>query len=191
MKTFYSAVALAVSLGVSGSALALQDRNRCTYGDVACGESLQAGDAWHGDNAIAASFGSFQHDYFITLDDPVILTGTLSNFVTGGANIGNLTLSFWVNPDGAIADDGNEFMIFSTPVNGSFTGSLLPADYAGLGNSFFYRVTGDVTGSTSGKYLIDVQVTAVPEPEVWATMALGLGLIGLQLRGRSVRKVTG
>lgn len=192
MNKFAAALALTLGLTVTGSAFAaLQDRNRCEYGSVACGDVLEAGDSWVGfNNILKADFESFQHDYFIWLDDPVVLSGTIMNFTGRGGDIDGLTLEFWVNPDGVIADDGNEFMIFSTPVNGSFTGSLVPADYAGLGNSFFYRVTGDVSGNVYGQYKIDVAVTAVPEPEVWATMALGLGLIGLRLRGRSERKVS-
>ena len=68
-----------------------------------------------------------------------------------------------------------------SPVAG---GSL--ATYTALSSGgYYFRVTADPTGAFGGLYLGAINVTAVPEPEVWAMMMIGVGLIGYQLRRKS------
>jgi hypothetical protein len=48
--------------------------------------------------------------------------------------------------------------------------------------SYYYAVTGMGTGSLGGFYTISSSVTAVPEPETYAMMMAGLGVMGLLLK---------
>jgi len=47
--------------------------------------------------------------------------------------------------------------------------------------NYFYVVTANAMGTLGGLYTF---TSAVPEAETWAMMAMGLGLVGLQLRRR-------
>jgi len=68
-------------------------------------------------------------------------------------------------------------------IGGLFNGGVT-ATYSGLtpGN-YFLQVTGNPTGSMGGVYVghIFANVTPVPEPEVWAMMLIGFGLIRYRL----------
>lgn len=48
--------------------------------------------------------------------------------------------------------------------------------------NYYYAVTGMGTGSLGGFYTISSSVTAVPEPETYAMMMAGLGVMGLLLK---------
>lgn len=63
----------------------------------------------------------------------------------------------------------------STSVNQTFTVS--PGNY-------YYQVTGSIDGLLGGSYLLSSSVTPVPEPEMYAMLLAGFGLIGFSLRRR-------
>ncbi|UJP05228.1 MAG: FxDxF family PEP-CTERM protein [Nitrosomonas sp.] len=65
----------------------------------------------------------------------------------------------------------------STAVNQTFT--------IGPGN-YYYQVTGNINGTLGGSYLLSSSITLVPEPETYAMLLAGLGLIGFSLRRRAV-----
>lgn len=50
--------------------------------------------------------------------------------------------------------------------------------------SYFYKVTGQVDGPVGGSYLLSSSLVPVPEPETYALMFAGLGVIGLLMRRR-------
>ena len=59
-----------------------------------------------------------------------------------------------------------------------------------LGNSsangkLYLYVNGFSTGSEGGSYTGAITVSPVPEPEIWAMMLVGAGLVGFRLRHRS------
>jgi hypothetical protein len=49
----------------------------------------------------------------------------------------------------------------------------------------YLNVSGFTTGSAGGIYSGAISVSPVPEPEVWAMMLVGAGLVGFRLRNRS------
>lgn len=49
---------------------------------------------------------------------------------------------------------------------------------------YYYQVTGDTTGSVGGFYSITSTVTPVPEPETYAMLLAGLGVVGSLYRRR-------
>ena len=56
---------------------------------------------------------------------------------------------------------------------------------AGLtGGSYYYQITGNATGSTGAFYSITSSVTPVPEPETYAMLLAGLGVVGSLYRRR-------
>lgn len=64
----------------------------------------------------------------------------------------------------------------STAVNQTFT--INPGNY-------YYQVTGNIDGLLGGSYLLSSSVTPVPEPEIYAMLLAGFGLIGFSLRRRA------
>jgi len=71
------------------------------------------------------------------------------------------------SPDAVVGSVGIDDMVHSW-------GSLAAGDY-------YYVVTANAMGALGGAYTF---TSAVPEAETWAMMAMGLGLVGLQLRRR-------
>ena len=59
-----------------------------------------------------------------------------------------------------------------------------------LTNSYAFVVSGSPVGS-SGSYSLDASITAVPEPETYAMMLAGLGLLGFAARRRKTNNFTG
>ena len=59
---------------------------------------------------------------------------------------------------------------------------------AGLtSGSYYYQITGDANGSKGGFYSISSTVTPVPEPETYAMLLAGLGVVGSLYRRRKSR----
>lgn len=50
--------------------------------------------------------------------------------------------------------------------------------------SYYYQITGNATGSLGGFYSITSTVTPVPEPETYAMLLAGLGVVGSLYRRR-------
>jgi hypothetical protein len=51
--------------------------------------------------------------------------------------------------------------------------------------NYYFVVSGTGTGALGGQYVVGLTTTPVPEPETWAMVLAGLGLVGLQLRRKS------
>lgn len=95
--------------------------------------------------------------------------------------INNGTLSLFSDPDGDGAAGVNTQI--ATATFGDSTG-VLAYNNAAAG-SYYWAVAGDAVGSNGGVYLYSANTAAVvPEPETYAMMLAGLGLIGFIGRRR-------
>lgn len=103
-------------------------------------------------------------------------------------------LSFAYAPREGVAAASNGIEVFWNGVSkGVYTGNggsgnawnLYTMNLAGLGNTGELKFVAVGTSDSVGGSLDAVSVTAVPEPATLATMALGLGLIGLTRRRQS------
>lgn len=94
--------------------------------------------------------------------------------------INNGTLSLFSDPDGDGAAGVNTQL--ATTTFGDSTGSL--AYYNASAGSYYWAVTGDAVGSNGGVYLYAANTAVIPEPETYAMMLAGLGLIGFIGRRR-------
>ena len=68
----------------------------------------------------------------------------------------------------------------------AFDSTAVNTTFALPGGDYFYEVTGTINGVMGGSYLISSTVSAVPEPETYAMLLAGLGLVGFSLRRREV-----
>ena len=137
------------------------------------------------DSAEFASFSSavkhtFEHEYLFHLNGTVdALATAVSNDALTKFNIdGGKVELFMSNGDINYTNDVSmgSFAFDSTAVNSTFS-SLLAGDY-------YYQVTGAVIGNKGGGYQLFSEVSPVPEPETYAMLLAGLGLVGFMVRRR-------
>ncbi|HZX27551.1 MAG TPA: FxDxF family PEP-CTERM protein [Telluria sp.] len=85
------------------------------------------------------------------------------------SNIDGLSYVLWSGEDnlGTFAGD-----------NSTWTMTLPAGDYA-------IKVSGNANGTHGGSYGFDMQLAAVPEPETYAMLLAGLGLVGFAARRRN------
>lgn len=144
--------------------------------------------------SVTHAVGSFTDVFTFTL---TAASDTISSAValllpglTGGPSyaIDNGTLTLFSDPgnDGAAGVN----VALANTTYGSSTG-ILAYNNAAAG-SYFWAVSGDAVGSQGGVYLYAANTAAaVPEPETYAMMLAGLGLIGFIGRRRLTKGASG
>ena len=100
--------------------------------------------------------------------------------------IDNGTLSLFSDPDGDGAAGVNVALASTT--YGDSTG-ILAYNNAAVG-SYYWEVAGDAVGSNGGAYLYAANTAVIPEPETYAMMLAGLGLIGFIGRRRLAKSAS-
>lgn len=118
----------------------------------------------------------------MTVDFPFGGTGTFNVLLT--------TLSLISNPDGITTGlNGDETVIKA--VNSTDLGQSSNAITFALNAAqspsgpMFLSVIGLANGTLGGIYSGSIYAVPVPEPETWAMMLIGAGLVGFRLRNRS------
>jgi len=116
--------------------------------------------------------GIFQDVYSFTLADPGSLSGNIGAVNVGVYNIAGLTVTL---QDSSFAVIGSD----NTPLDGFSFGSLAAGNYA-------LNVLGFATGSQGGLYAggMIAQTAPVPEPETYALLLAGLGVVGFMASRR-------
>lgn len=108
-----------------------------------------------------------------------ILAVGVTNDAPGVFDISGASASLYQNNGNANFSDDvlvGGFNFDSTAITQTF-------DAIGIG-SYFYKVSGHVDGPFGGSYLLSSHIVPVPEPETYAMLLAGLGLIGFSLRNR-------
>jgi len=131
--------------------------------------------------SVTHDVGSFSDVFTFSLTG---LSDTISSAVSlllpgldGGASsyeINNGTLSLWSDPEGDGA--GGADVQLATTTFGDANGVLAVNNVAA--GSYYWTVAGDAVGSKGGVYLYSANTAPVPEPETYAMMLAGLGLLG-------------
>lgn len=133
-------------------------------------------------NTITGTGVAFQDDYLFTLTpDATFSSITLSIDLTGGVfsiDPGSFTSQLW---------SGGQLIAAATTsfVNGGAQALIQSLSIAA--GSYDLRVLGTTTGSAGGSYFgnMNVVVNPVPEPETYAMLMAGLGLLGFMARRRN------
>lgn len=87
-------------------------------------------------------------------------------------NIDNLSYTLWSGSNNLGTFSGN---------NETFVNTLAAGDYT-------IKVMGNANGVAGGTYGIAMQMAAVPEPETYAMLLAGLGLVGFMSRRRKTNE---
>lgn len=134
----------------------------------------------HASVLLGKNTGSFDHVFTFNLGswNDLVSIAVTNDF--GKFNIDGGSLRLWkeTSVDGNYTNDLSlgSFAFDSLSVGADF-GNMRPGNY-------YYEITGTVIGTKGGSYTVDSYITPVPEPETYAMLLAGLGLIGCSLRRR-------
>ena len=125
----------------------------------------------------------FDHPEVGTFTDTVtfsITAGDLSssanplNVMLGGQNVSNI--------------DGLEYTIWSGAESmGTFAGNNTTWTQSLAAGDYVVKISGNANGSFGGTYGFAMQLAPVPEPQTYAMLLAGLGLVGFAARRRSAK----
>lgn len=97
------------------------------------------------------------------------------NVMLGGENVSNI--------------DGLEYTIWSgATAMGTFAGNNTTWTQSLAAGDYVVKITGNANGSSGGSYGLAMSLVPIPEPETYAMLLAGLGLIGFAARRRSTNE---
>lgn len=185
------ALALIAGLSMTGWAHATTP---ITYSDT-----LTAGN----DNAVLGSFGpgiSFDGVILVSSSAPASFTHTLTFGITAPlyatSSVEDIETTQLFGPFtftvtnitgiGANIYDGNNNLYASFAPTSNLDYLTLPSNtYFAVDSNYKLVVTGTTAGALGGSYEIKATTVPVPEPETYAMLLVGLGLIGYRLRQKN------
>lgn len=173
MKLTKSLVALAMGLGIAAGA------NATTY-DLG---TIVAPSVYT--QSVVVGVGSFSDKWIFDITTPMVSGGSVSNlniFIQGMGslyNIDGLSVKLFDNTNTLLVD--LDSFASSTANFKTGSGPFAPA------NDYYFTVSGNGNGISGGNYVFAVSTLPVPEPETYAMLLAGLGLIGAVARRRNVK----
>lgn len=122
---------------------------------------------------------SFADTVNFSIASPSTLTGTAASLKL---NFGSLSL---LDIAGLTVNVWNNSHPFGTTNFGSFAGGTGSYTFnLPTAGDYHVDITGTATGAFGGTYAVGLQVAAVPEPETYAMLLAGLGVMGAIARRR-------
>ncbi len=126
--------------------------------------------------------GSINHSLAFNITAPLYAGSGVSD-IPVSIPFGSFTFEvFNINNLSAQIFDSSNTLYASFVQNGDADHLTLPASSYFAVDSYTLRITGNATGSSGGLYSVAAVTVPVPEPETWAMLLVGLGLVGYRLR---------
>lgn len=172
MQAKFSVAALALALGLTNVAHANDINTDLNTIGVPTNMS----------QVITHTVGTFTDKWIFDIAPPGLYSGGSVNnlqikvFTTNLLNIDNLSVQLF---------DNSNILIDNLDDNvGSTTQVKVGSGVFPAGNDFYFKVTGDANGVIGGQYVFAVTTLPVPEPETYAMLLAGMGLLGATARRR-------
>lgn len=130
--------------------------------------------------AILANPGAFTDNIMFSIGIPSHLSSTsVANNLLSVLNVEDGKVSLFMEAG------ATDTLIGSYDFDGT-TGSTWHTFTSLAAGDYYYQVTGNATGTSGGFYSLTSTVQAVPEPETYALLLAGLGIMGSLYRRRKV-----
>ena len=170
-------VALALGLGVVAGANASAYSATYDIGAVTVSSNYS--------QVVGVAVGSFADQWIFDVPTTLLSGGSVSNLNISIQNIGDL-----YNINGLsvqLYDNANNLLANLDSNAGSSTNHKVGSGVFAAANDYYFTVSGTGTGSLGGKYVFAVSTLPVPEPETYAMLLAGLGIVGAVARRRNVK----
>jgi hypothetical protein len=171
---------------IASHAVAAITPNTVNLGAVSAPFSVSYGNTFSGPSLL-----SFYDDYTFTLSPAASLSSITASINLGSFfGIDNISARLYQGSGPFSAGNTPLMQAWSTPfsaapgITGSTTVislSTLPAD------TYTLEIRGNVVGTYGGTYSGSLNVAAIPEPETYALLLAGLGLIGFVARRKNTK----
>jgi hypothetical protein len=142
---------------------------------------------WSGSFAVSVT-GTIDHSLTFNITTPLYAGSAVSDtplsfFMIDYTNITGLNAEIYKNV-------GSTSTLYTTFVqNGDPDHLVLPDNsFFNVGN-YTLKIGGNSVGTNGGMYTVAAVTVPVPEPETWAMLLAGLGMVGLQLRRKAAALV--
>ena len=130
------------------------------------------------------SVGSFTDTWNFTIDAPTFSAGSVSNLAI---SVPNLSL-FNISGLSAQLYTSTDFLVDDLDDNVGSTSQIKVGSGLFSPGSYYFKLSGTADGAFGGQYVFAVTTLPVPEPESYAMLLAGLGVMGAIAMRRNKRK---